>query len=311
MNRRTFLGTAAAAGGLGFAPLPVPIIDAHTHFFDPRRPEGVTWPTKDMSIYRPVLPNEFVALTKPFGVRGTIMVEVSERIEDHDWALALAAENPVIVAYLGRLTPGQPDFPTLLDHYRKNPLFRGIRTFFGAIGEGLNQPRFIEDLKRMADAGLEIDVAGAPQMLPKATLDLAKLSQRIPDLRMVINHLPMPKPDTPEGLSILSQGMKELKQCPLVYAKVSEVIRSVGGVVHQDLAFWKGSLDEVYALFGPDRVIYGSNWPSCLAVTEYEPVIGLVKEYFKSKGTEVSEKYFWKNSAAAYRWVRRKSSQPG
>ncbi|HWI84963.1 MAG TPA: amidohydrolase family protein, partial [Sphingomonas sp.] len=97
---------------------------------------------------------------------------------------------------------------------------------------------------------------------------------------------------------------------PTVYTKLSEVIRSVNGTVHEDLPYWRGALDEMYDVFGPDRVIYGSNWPSCLAVTQYEPVFRLVHDYFAGKGRAISEKYFWKNSAAAYRWVRRDGSQP-
>ncbi|HWI84887.1 MAG TPA: amidohydrolase family protein, partial [Sphingomonas sp.] len=218
ITRRLFLGSAAAAAGAASAPAfaaaPIEVIDAHTHFFDPRRPEGVTWPTPDMSIYRPVLPEEFVTLTRPFNVRGAVVVEVSERLEDHDWALAMAERNPVIVAYLGRLTPGRPEFAGLLERYARNRLFRGLRTFFGTIGEGLNQPLFVEDLKRMAAAGLEIDIAGGPRQLGQAAINMAKLADRIPDLRMVINHLPMPKPEADAERALLKTGLNELRHCP-------------------------------------------------------------------------------------------------
>ena len=54
---------------------PFPVVDTHTHFYDPTRPQGVPWPSKDDPLlYRSVLPKEFQALTKPFGVTGTVIV---------------------------------------------------------------------------------------------------------------------------------------------------------------------------------------------------------------------------------------------
>src|SRR3954463_3661175 len=71
------------------------IIDTHTHFYDPTRPQGVPWPGKgDKKLYRPVLPSEYKQLAKPFGVVGTIVVEASPWVEDNQWLLDLAAKEP-------------------------------------------------------------------------------------------------------------------------------------------------------------------------------------------------------------------------
>ena len=59
------------------------VIDTHTHFYDPKRPQGIPWPNKnDEFLYRTVLPDEYKAVTKPLGVRGTVVVEASKRFED-------------------------------------------------------------------------------------------------------------------------------------------------------------------------------------------------------------------------------------
>src|SRR5262245_50765938 len=86
---------------------PAPIIDCHTHFYDPTRPEGVPWPSKDDKLlYRPVLPADFIAIARPLSVTGTVVVEASPRVEDNQWVLDRAAEEPFIVGLVGNLAPG-------------------------------------------------------------------------------------------------------------------------------------------------------------------------------------------------------------
>ena len=88
--------------------------------------------------------------------------------------------------------------------------------------------------------------------------------------------------------------------------KVSEVLRRVEGKVPVDLAFYRARLDEITGLFGPDRVLFGSDWPNSDQWAPYPEVVRIVREYFSAKGNAAAEKYFWKNSQAAYRWVERK-----
>src|SRR5947209_6291608 len=110
-DRRSFLKTSAMGIGSLFVEKPVhgngidaqepahgTIIDTHTHFYDPMRPQGVPWPPKeDKLLYRRVLPEHFQNLTKSQHVTGTVVVEASAWVEDNDWILDLAAKNPIIV----------------------------------------------------------------------------------------------------------------------------------------------------------------------------------------------------------------------
>ena len=71
------------------------IIDTHTHFYDPTRPEGVPWPPADNELlYRTVLPEHHRALAVPEGVTGTVVVEASAWLADNQWILDLAADDP-------------------------------------------------------------------------------------------------------------------------------------------------------------------------------------------------------------------------
>src|SRR5438552_2260068 len=99
-------GASSATSPTEKAPVSVRAIDAHTHFYDPHRPQGVPWPGKgDKLLYRTVLPPEFKQLTKKHHVQGTIVVEASPWLEDNQWLLDLAAKEPFIVGVVGRLDP--------------------------------------------------------------------------------------------------------------------------------------------------------------------------------------------------------------
>src|SRR5258708_4576224 len=236
MERRTFLATAA---GLALSPseaaIPASIIDTHTHFYDTARPQGVPWPpTTEKMLYRPVLPDEFVRMTRPLGVTGTIEVEASAWLEDNQWVLDLAAKHPVIVGTVGHLEPGKPEFRKALARFHKNPLFRGIR--LGAAGgrgfaPGVPESDFISDMRALADAGLELDAIGGPSLLPH----VVRLTDRVPALRIVINHLPFDPP--------ADGALRELGKRAQVYAKVSNVPRRSGERVPDDVDFYRPAPD--------------------------------------------------------------------
>src|SRR5256885_1475686 len=111
-----------------FLAAPVPVLDVHTHFYNPGRPGGVPWPPKtDPVLYRRVMPDEFQRLTFGLGVRGTVVVEASALLEDNQWILDMAKEHPIVRGFIGHLSPGTPEFAGHLQRFGKNPLFRGIR----------------------------------------------------------------------------------------------------------------------------------------------------------------------------------------
>ncbi len=103
---------------------------------------------------------------------------------------------------------------------------------------------------------------------------------------------------------VYQTALRELGKRPQVYAKVSNVPRRSGDRVPEEVSFYRPSLDELWDIFGPDRVIYGSNWPVSARIAPYQVAFNIVREYFTAKGPEAVEKYFWKNSQAAYRWRR-------
>ena len=182
----TLLTTTAEAGTST-----IPIIDTHFHLFDPTRPQGVPWPSKDDRVlYKPALPDRYRRITQPLGIVGAIEIEASPWLEDNQWVLDLAAKNPFIVGTVGDLEPGRPEFRSQFERFHKNPLFRGIRygnLWNRDLGKQLSEPAFISDLKILAEADLEMDTANPDPALIDAVV---RLTDRVPNLRIVIDHLP-------------------------------------------------------------------------------------------------------------------------
>ncbi|MGH9667000.1 MAG: amidohydrolase family protein, partial [Bryobacteraceae bacterium] len=285
------------------APGPAPkIIDTHTHFYDPSRPQGVPWPPKsDAVLYKTVLPPQFREMTQPFGVRGTIAIEASPWLEDNDWILNLAKNNPIIVGFMGHLEPGKPEFRGNLERFAKNPLFRGIRLNEQALATGLKGGSYIADLQRMAELDLALDAIGDETIYSS----LVGISDQIPELRIIVDHMPLDPPSNRDARVQAEIALGHLRQRPQIYSKVSGVLRRVNGVVPHEMPFYKARLEALWDTFGPERLVYGSNWPVSEHMAPYATVLKVVRDYFEGKGPEASEKYFWKNSAAFYKWVAR------
>jgi predicted TIM-barrel fold metal-dependent hydrolase len=316
MNRRTFLGVAAGLtlADAGASPASsIPVIDTHIHLYDPTRPQGVPWPRKDIPahkiLYQPSLPSRYRPIAEPLGIVGAIEVECSSWLEDNQWVLDIAQADTIMVGTVGRLVPGTPEFRPNLDRFHKNPLYRGIRYGLGKQADKeLDRPEFIADLKALAGADLVLDTANPSVEL---LANVVRVSDRVPNLRVVVDHLPqMLRPAESVAQASYDASMKAIRDRPQIYVKVSEVLRRVDDKIPVDLEFYRPRLDEILDVFGIDRVLYGSDWPNG---DQWLPVpVGfkIVQEYFTVKGQAAAEKYFWRNSTKAYKWVKRTASQP-
>ena len=273
LTRREFVASGLTAftlpelGDLVFAAdneAPIPVVDTHTHFYDPTRPQGVPWPSKDDPLlYRSVLPKEFQALTKPFGVTGTVIVEASPWVEDNQWLLDLAKSDPFVLGVVGNLSPGTELFSKHLARFARNPVYRGIR------------------------------------------VNADRLADRLPDLRIVINHLSNVKIDGKEPPAAWQSGLKACATHSKVFLKVSALIESARAGQRQaptDTSFYRPILNVAWKTFGEDRLIYGSNWPVSDNAGPYKVVFQVVSEFFRDHGRVASEKFFARNAHAAYKW---------
>jgi L-fuconolactonase len=299
-----------AVAGKGSAG-PRRIIDTHIHLFDPKRPQGApyTGPAGTPSNTLGSFPDRYSSLVRHLGIVGAIAVEASPWIEDNLWLLETSAKNDIMVGVVGNLPIDSSEFPEYLDRFRKDPLFRGIR--YGNLwrydlAAKSKSPDFLAQLKRVADADLVLDTANPRIDLLQAVL---RVSDAVPTLRIVIDHLPIFEPAAEERKD-LAGILLELKGRPQVFIKLSSVIHKVDGRVSDSLADHRARLDELFETFGEDRVLFGSDWPNSDGTATLPRIVGIMREYFADKPAEYGEKYFWRNSIRAYKWIKRAANQP-
>jgi L-fuconolactonase len=308
VEKRDFLKVSlGAAIGLAIdaqcAPQATPVIDAHIHLFDTRRPGGVPWPEKTDAIYRPALPDRYASLARPLGVVGAIVVEASPLREDNDWVLQLIAHHPIILGLVGNLVPGSPSFAKDLERLHANPLFLGIRCgnlWNRDLSADARNPVFMADLRRLASAGLVMDSANPDPKLIEAIL---RISQQIPEMRIVIDHLPHASlPDNPDEVREYWANLKSLSGNPRVFVKLSEIPALIDGRVPTDVAYYRQKLDAIWDVFGEDRILFGSDWPNSDHVAPIDTTFSIVRGYLSSKTHAAQEKFFRKNALDVYRW---------
>lgn len=317
VSRRDFLAAVAATGAAALPArahaqgAPIPIIDTHIHLFDPTRPQGAPYSGPRVPGVAPVpaYPDRYRKLAVPLGAVGAVKVEASPWVEDNLWVLDVAQRDTIIVGVIGNLEPDKPEFKEYFDRYRKHPLFRGIRygNLWGRdIVKQAENPAFIDGLKLLADADLVLDTAN-----PRMTLleSMLKISDRVPTLRIVLDHLPNFEP-TPAERAAYQTALNEFAKRPQVYVKLSAILRRVDGKVSTELTSYRDRLDLLVATFGEDRILFGSDWPNSDGVAPIDQVFAIAKAYFATKPRAVAEKYFWKNSVAAYKWIKREPAQP-
>jgi predicted TIM-barrel fold metal-dependent hydrolase len=314
MYRRSFIASSAIGmAGLGlrdvaadYGSKALEIIDCHTHFYDPSRPEGVPWPAKDTKLYRTVLPEHLRALKQFRQVTGTVIVEASPWVEDNQWLLDLARVDPFIVGIVGNLQLGEPDFAKLLKRFASNPLFRGIRANVSLVKQLIDKNEFA-DFQQLANLDLSLDVNGGPDT-PAA---LARLASKLPTLRIILNHIGNVRITKDGPIADWKSGIAEAARHPNVFAKISGLVE---GAAHdsqpapRDLDFYRPYINVVWQAFGDQRVIYGSNWPVSERAADYETVQRLALEYAFEHGEEATRQFCSLNAMRAYQWVKRVQS---
>jgi predicted TIM-barrel fold metal-dependent hydrolase len=288
------------------------VIDTHTHFYDPTRPEGVPWPGKDSPLlYRPVLPAEWQTLVEPLGVTGTVVVEASGWVEDNQWLLDLAARHdrerlPAmlgIVGVVGNLPLGDPTCAASIDRFAKQRLYRGIRVHGDRLLAGLDDKACAADVARLAGHDLSIDINGG-----KVFDAAAATATKFPQLRIIVNHMgntPISdKGPLPEWRDAIAMAARH----PNVFMKVSAMAENAAHTMRLaqaplDPALYEPWLDAAWAAFGEKRLMYGSNWPVSNKASSYAEVLDIVKPYVARKGPEAERWFYADASRAAYRWV--------
>lgn len=273
------------------------IIDSHQHFwqFNPQRD---TWITNEMSVLKKdFLPGDLLPELKANGVDGCVAVQADQSEAETLFLLRLAESHPEIQGVVGWVDLRAPNVAERLFYFSQFSKLSGFRHVVQAEPDDRFMLR--EDFQRgiaaLEDFGFSYDILIYPRQLPAAI----ELVARFPRQRFVLDHIAKPPIHTGE-LNSWSELIKELARHPNVHCKLS------GMVTEADWRNWKPEhfrpyLDVVFEAFGPNRLMFGSDWPVCLLAGTYGEVKNLLFSYTGLLPREQQERIFGLNAIEFYR----------
>jgi len=270
-------------------------IDAHQHFWrhDPVR-DG--WITDEMSrLRRDFLPEELETLLVASGMDGSIAVQADPSENETRFLLEIAEHHPAVLGVVGWVDLLAPDLPEKLEHFSRSERFCGVRHIAQAEPDDfLEREEVVRGIGVLREFGLTYDILVYPHQLA-ATLSLV---EKLPDQPFVVDH--MAKPLVRDGvMEPWAAQMRELASHPYVWCKVS------GLVTEADWAMWRPEdlrpyLDVAFDAFGPERLMFGSDWPVCLLAAEYGQVVELIEAYTGHLSASERDGVFGGNAAGFY-----------
>ena len=259
-------------------PVPGGIIDAHHHLWTrARHPQPWIDPVGMAAIDADFEPADLAAVTGPAGVGGTVVVQSVHSAAETADLLGTAARHELIMGVVGWVDLAAPDVAGRLERLRALPgggKLVGIRHLVQNEPDPafLDRPDVHRGIAAVAAAGLVFDLVIRHHQLP-ATIDLVA---SLPQASFVLDHLGKP-PLASRDLDGWAGHLRTLARLPNVTAKLS------GLVTEADWSSWRpADLAPAVALaqdaFGPDRLMFGSDWPVCLLATGYQRWIEVLGE---------------------------------
>ena len=231
------------------------------------------------------------------GVEKTILVQASNSLEETRWLLELAEQNSFIAGVVGWVDLSADGVDDQLDEFTAHPRFKGVRHLVESEPQDdwLIQPMVLRNLRKLARRGVTYDLLVHPRHLEYAAI----VADSCPDLRLVVDHMAKP-PIARSDIDDWSRGLRELAARPNVWCKVS------GLVTEADWAGWRVEDLQPYVdlgpgSFGPERLMFGSDWPVCLLAAEYDQVFEAGRKLLDDLNEGDRGRIFSRNALEFYR----------
>jgi L-fuconolactonase len=271
------------------------MIDAHQHFWRLHQNDCV-WPTPDLAaIHRDFELAELKSVAAPLGVRGSVLVQSQPSVRDTDYLLDLAASDPFILGVVGWTELKAPDAPARIRDLAGRPKLAGLRPMLQSMPEDdwIADPALDAAIDAMVEHGLVLDALVFTRHLPH----LALLIRRRPELKVVIDHGAKP-PIAAGELDPWRERMSALAEAPEVACKLSGLLTEAApGQGDAELAPY---VDHLVRVFGPERLIFGSDWPVLNLASDYAGWLAMAKRLTAPLGVAAQALIFGGVAARAY-----------
>lgn len=285
------------------------IIDSHVHVWDLNQFDYQWMPDDpDCILCRPYLPKDLKPHLDTCGIDKAIVVQADVSMDESRWLIALANQYDFIAGVVAWVDLHSDALSDQLDELMQSGPLVGVRhpVHDEPEDDWLLHDKTIAGLQVLAKKGIPYDLLIRPQHLQHAV----KLKARVPDLRMVIDHLAKPLIAT-GGMQPWAEDLAAVAGLPGTYCKLS------GMVTEADFAVWPDTLepearvrhianiikpyvDAVCQRFGMNRVMWGSDWPVCKLAASYAEVYQALLASFGAISKEEKSALMGFNAATFY-----------
>lgn len=270
-------------------------IDAHQHFWEYHRVRDA-WITEEMAaIRRNFFPDDLKFVLDANGVSGCVAVQTDSSEEETHFLLELAAQYTFIKGVVGWVDLQAANVADRLQYFSRFPKLKGFRHIVQGEQDPrfLLRPAFLHGVESLGKFGYTYDLLIKPHQLEAAI----EFVRALPSQPLVIDHLAKPYIQAGEREPWATQ-LSAIAQYPHVYCKLS------GMVTEADWRGWKPMdfqfyIRHILQVFGPKRVMFGSDWPVCLVAADYEQVAELVSEAIGDL-TEDDRQSIWHQCATEF-----------
>ena len=247
-----------------------PVVDAHQHVWDLTVAE-YPWLSPDYGVlYRTYGADELMPQLGRAGVDKTVLVQAADNRDGTEHMLSVAARFDYVAGVVAWVPLNRPDkLEKELERLSANPIVKGVRHLIHVEPDPdwLLRPAVVSALTLLAQQGLTLDI---PAVLPRHLEHVPILADRVPGLRIVIDHLAKP-PIKDRGWEPWATLLRRAADAPTVHAKVSglNTAAALDGWTADDL---RPYVDHAVDCFGPTRLMFGSDWPVLLLAGDYQRV---------------------------------------
>ncbi|WP_263250624.1 amidohydrolase family protein [Saccharopolyspora rosea] len=254
-------------------------VDAHHHLWD-LDVRDQPWITGErMSpLRRDFLPHDLAAALRGSTVDATVLVQTVSDPDETPEMLVLADTVDRIAAVVGWVDLTGRDVRERIGRLQSHPSGRWLRGIRHQVEDEpdpdwLLRPEVLNGLAAVEDAGLLYELLVRPHQLPAAT----KVVGQLPQLTFVLDHCA--KPPIADGeLEPWASRIRALAAHPNVVCKLSGLVTEDDWDRQPDPVRLRRYVDVVLEAFGPERLMFGSDWPVCLLAAEYGQVVRVARE---------------------------------
>jgi L-fuconolactonase len=271
-------------------------IDSHHHLWAINDTDYVWMSEAHAVIRRDFLSADLDAVLDESGIDGTVAVQARQMTKETDFLLGIADANPRVRAVVGWVPLCENGGEPFLERYAAHPKLAGVRHVVHDEPDDnfILRGDFNEGIRNLAKYGLRYDILIFWNHLPQ-TIEFV---DRHPNQPFVVDHIAKPRIVSGNFDFEWATGIRELAKRPHVSCKVSGMLTEVRGETW-DLDLLRPYFDTVYEAFGPQRVMFGSDWPVCLLRSSHTTWTRVCADLTSTLSAD-EQSAFWGGNAAKF-----------